>query len=274
MRYNFLLGLLASETFAGSDKCRGLALSGGANYGAWEAGVVWGLTHYGNPEDFKWNIITGVSAGGINTAATTVWNVGDEVKMAEFLSDAWANLTTQNIWVNWPGGPVAGLLTKQGIFDTSPAIEFFTNLLGPFGTFSDRQFAIASANVDTGDYEIFTQDNIAFEDIATIAMASGSIPTVFPNQHYKGMNLMDGGTIWDVNVDSAVNACLNMGYSQEDIIIDTLVCSYTEMPTETDVGNTVNNFAQSFHIHGALNNGDAIAEQERAYPNVNYRYYI
>ena len=85
---------------------------------------------------------------------------------------------------------------------------------------------------------------------------------------------MDGGTIWDVNVDSAVNACLNMGYSQEDIIIDTLVCSYTEMPTETDIGNTVNNFAQSFHIHGALNNGDAVAAQERAYPNVNYRYYF
>ena len=138
MRYNFLLGLLASETVAGSDKCRGLALSGGANYGAWEAGVVWGLTHYGNPEDFKWNVITGVSAGGINTAATTVWNVGDEVKMSEFLSDAWANLRSSDIWVNWPGGPVAGLLTKQGIFDTSPAIEFFTNLLSPFGAFSDR----------------------------------------------------------------------------------------------------------------------------------------
>ena len=70
---------------------------------------------------------------------------------------------------------------------------------------------------------------------------------------------MDGGTIWDVNVDSAVNACLDMGYSQEDIIIDTLICSYTEMPTETDTGNTVNNVAQSFHIHSALNSGDAVA---------------
>jgi predicted acylesterase/phospholipase RssA len=69
-------------------------MSGGANYGAWEAGILWGLTHYGNPEDFAWDIITGVSAGAINTAATVMFNVGDEVKMSEFLSDSWASLTT------------------------------------------------------------------------------------------------------------------------------------------------------------------------------------
>ena len=89
MRYNFLLSIISSQVYADSNKCRGLALSGGANYGAWEAGVVWGFVHYGNPEDFAWDVVTGVSAGGINTAATAGFNVGDEVKMSEFLSDAW-----------------------------------------------------------------------------------------------------------------------------------------------------------------------------------------
>ena len=51
-------------------------MSGGGNVGAWEAGVVWGLTHYGNPEDFRWNVVSGVSAGSFNTAFTSVWNVG------------------------------------------------------------------------------------------------------------------------------------------------------------------------------------------------------
>ena len=94
MRHNFILDALATEAFASSDKCRALAMSGGANYGAWEAGILWGLTHYGNPEDYAWDVITGVSAGAINTAATVVFNVGDEVKMSEFLSDSWASLTT------------------------------------------------------------------------------------------------------------------------------------------------------------------------------------
>ena len=87
-------------------------MSGGANYGSWEAGVIWGLTHYGNPEDYAWNVITGVSAGAINTAATVMFDVGDEVKMTEFVSDTWTILTTHDIWVEWPEGPVAGLLNK------------------------------------------------------------------------------------------------------------------------------------------------------------------
>ena len=62
------------------------------------------------------------------------------------------------------------------------------------------------------NYEVFTKERVALNDMPVIAMASGSIPTVFPNQHYKGMNLMDGGTIWDVNIDSAVNICLDMGF--------------------------------------------------------------
>jgi len=84
---------------AGSDgKCRGLALSGGANKGAWEVGVLWGLLHYGNPSDYEWDIISGVSAGSINAAGLSVFEMGDEVAMTEFVSKAWENLQTHNIW--------------------------------------------------------------------------------------------------------------------------------------------------------------------------------
>ena len=63
--------------------------AGGANNGAWEAGVLWGLVHYGNPSDFTWNVVTGVSAGAINTGAVVVFAPGDEVAMTEFLSLSW-----------------------------------------------------------------------------------------------------------------------------------------------------------------------------------------
>ena len=36
--------------------------------GAWEAGVLWGLVNNGDPNDFAYDVITGVSAGAINTA--------------------------------------------------------------------------------------------------------------------------------------------------------------------------------------------------------------
>lgn len=73
--------LFAAERHSTDGKCRALALSGGANYGSWEAGVMWGLVHYGDSADFAWDVITGVSAGAINVAATAVFATGDEVDM-------------------------------------------------------------------------------------------------------------------------------------------------------------------------------------------------
>lgn len=49
-----------------AKSCTGLALSGGGSNGAWEMGVLWGFMHYGDPADFKYDVVTGISAGSIN----------------------------------------------------------------------------------------------------------------------------------------------------------------------------------------------------------------
>ena len=41
-----------TDELSSDGKCRALVLSGGANNGIWEAGVLYGLVHYGNPEDY------------------------------------------------------------------------------------------------------------------------------------------------------------------------------------------------------------------------------
>ena len=52
--------------------CKALVLSGGSNNGAWEIGVLWGLVHYGDPTDFYWDVVSGISAGAINAAGIVV----------------------------------------------------------------------------------------------------------------------------------------------------------------------------------------------------------
>jgi len=59
--------LMGATVSAGDKKCRALVLSGGGTNGAWEAGVIWGLTHYGDPTDYYYDVHTGVSAGSVNT---------------------------------------------------------------------------------------------------------------------------------------------------------------------------------------------------------------
>ena len=81
-----------------TTKCRALVLSGGSNNGAWEAGVIWGLVHYGEPTDYTWDVVTGVSAGAINTSGIATWAPGTETEMTEWLSNQWVQMRSEDVW--------------------------------------------------------------------------------------------------------------------------------------------------------------------------------
>jgi len=100
-------------------------LSGGGAFGTYETGVVWGLLHYGNPDDYRWDVFTGISAGSINAGMFAVWEKGMEVEMSENVSYMCTLTTpgdTMNEWDSVPlmPGPVEGLLYHKGLFDESP----------------------------------------------------------------------------------------------------------------------------------------------------------
>lgn len=52
---------------------------------------------------------------------------------------------TENIWVQWPEGPVLALFNKQGMLDTRPAVDFLTNLVAPFSEIR-RRFTVAAVD--------------------------------------------------------------------------------------------------------------------------------
>ena len=83
----------ASSLVEAANTCTALVMSGGGSNGAWEAGVIWGLVHYGNPKDFEWDVVSGVSAGSINSIGIGVWAPGEEVQGSEALVDIWNSLT-------------------------------------------------------------------------------------------------------------------------------------------------------------------------------------
>ena len=106
--------MLATET----KKCRGLVLSGGSNKAVWEAGVIWGLLHYGDPEEFAWDVISGISAGALNTGLMSVWAQGDEFAMSENLSAQWASITSDTtLFTTWGGEPPTIENIKKSIPD-------------------------------------------------------------------------------------------------------------------------------------------------------------
>ena len=67
-----------------------------------------------------------------------------------------------------------------------------------------RRFAVGAVDTNTGDFIVMDQTNTVIEDLAQSALSSGSIPAVFPPQHLNGYVFMDGGTVWNTNLNSAV----------------------------------------------------------------------
>jgi len=261
----------AGEAFAALDdgKCRGLVLSGGSNYGSWEVGVVWGLTHYGNPEDYYWDVVSGISAGAINTAATTPFAPEEVVEMTEFMSDSWASLTNDMIWHQNPGTTEELLFDSPSFLDDEPAVDFMTSILSPFTEGIKKRFTIGAVDVGTGQFVTFNQTNTEFSEVPRAAMSSGSIPIAFAPQHFKGHILMDGGTVWNVNIDSAIKQCTDAGFAPEDIILDVLVCEVLKLDSADQVSSSaISNFSRSRDIQKFYRDTDSIFSQLNAYPEV------
>ena len=107
-------------TNASQKVCRALVMSGGANKGAYEAGVIYGLAHELNPEDVAYDVLSGVSAGALNAGALSVWDKMDTVKSSEWLVDIWMSLTNDQVYKNWEGGLAHGFYNESGVLDNSP----------------------------------------------------------------------------------------------------------------------------------------------------------
>ena len=121
--------------------------------------------HEGNPDDFQWDVVSGISGGAINACGMSVWAKEDGLAMSEWLSNEWENvLRTHEVWKWWPGGIIAGLTTKPSLVDDTPLTEFIaTNLFGAFPNGVQRYSMIGSVNANNGDYKSWKLDEIAPE---------------------------------------------------------------------------------------------------------------
>ena len=61
---------------------------------------------------------------------------------------------------------------------------------------------VSCVDVNTGNYHLMDE---TVDDIVKAVISSASIPFAFPNQKWPdGVICMDGGTVWNLNLVSAV----------------------------------------------------------------------
>lgn len=265
------LGCLSSTAQA---VCRAAAFSGGGAKGAYEAGVVYGFNHNDKmtPADFAWDVVTGVSAGALNSAGISLWEPSQGKEMSEWLQTTWLSLTDASVYVNWPGGFVQGVTTESGVFDNTPLLNLITGFFTQFKTLK-RKTVVSSVDVNTGQYVTFDETH-PYSDLPLLTVASASIPFIFPHRHYGDHILMDGGTVWNTNLVSAVDKCKAMGHEDSDIILDIVMCGHPTIDEKTSTGNAISNYLRYYNIDSYYSGINDVLEFKKARPNVQYRYLV
>ena len=81
---------------------------------------------------------------------------------------------------------------------------------------------MATCDANTGNYVLFDEKTDKAY-LPTAAVASSSVPFIFPSKKYKNMTLVDGGIIWNLNIDSAVEKCRQIVDDDSQIVIDVII---------------------------------------------------
>ena len=85
---------------------------------------------------------------------------------------------------------------------------------------------------------------------------------------------MDGGTVWNTNLVSAVERCREVVDDDSKITLDILVCDDNQLQDWTSENNAVSNYLRFKSIKDYHNAIDDIEEFSKAFPKVNFRYYL
>eukprot|EP00761_Pharyngomonas_kirbyi_P011414 gb/GECH01011439.1/.p1 GENE.gb/GECH01011439.1/~~gb/GECH01011439.1/.p1 ORF type:complete len:314 (+),score=78.89 gb/GECH01011439.1/:1-942(+) len=199
-------------------KCHAIALGGGGDRGAYEAGAVSALVENLSKEDVEWTVVSGISAGSLNAAGISMFKVGDEKSAANFLLERWKTISKDDVYKNWAGSIVEGFFVKSGLFNTSPLYSYLQKMLDSSRIRnSGRQLVIGATDISTYRYTEFNQTD---PNIPLACLASSAVPGVFPVVD-KGSNAyVDGGVTYMTPVSSAIQECQKHG---DEVTVDVIL---------------------------------------------------
>lgn len=193
--------------------------------------------------------------------------------MVDFLLEMWSSITTSDILELWPGGLIAGATWERSLVSNEPLRHLLEAQIG--GKHIERHFIVGTADANNAEYVVYDyppSDEIP-DDIIDTLIASAAIDGVFPPVLRDGRTLVDGGSIWNANIISAVEKCRDMGFEDKDIIIDYILCSGSEIGgADTSDYHTLKHIVHAWNIRSYYSSMGDVERTKIFYPDVQFRY--
>lgn len=165
--------------------------------------------------------------------------------MTESVSEFLLQWPPANLNKKWPGHTkkipyiVDALVNHSGIIDNSGIHDYFNDYFASNFEKIEKKIVISAGDVNTGEYVPFTEAE-GFENLGWLIQASTSCPPT-PPTIYKDKLLMDGGTIWNIDIDYALDRCREVVADDEHIIMDIIITNYESFGDIETTGTTREN---------------------------------
>lgn len=198
--------------------CKILSLSGGGSYGAFEAGIV---SHLIEDNKGGWDLITGVSAGSINSAYFSTIAVEDEDKYVDLYKELWVNLNSSAVY------SYEFFINGLSVFNTKPLKKTLTNIFQNKKPI--RPVIISATSLKTSKATIFDNKDIHKYGYVDILLSSAAIPVLFNPHEFLDDIFVDGGLTSNVILNEGINYCLD-NFPEEKIFIDVILCGHVLDP--------------------------------------------
>jgi predicted acylesterase/phospholipase RssA len=207
LKFIFSTILLTSFSLA----CNVLTLSGGGAYGSFEAGVISKLFESGSTYD----IITGVSAGSLNTAYLSSIKSGEEKYHTLEFKNLWTSIKTNDILHK------VYFLNGLSLYDNKPVKTKLNEIFSNITTI--RDIKIGATSLIDGTSRVFNKNDILNYGLVDILMSSIAIPIALPPYPFLNDIFVDGGLTSNVLLNEGINYCVD-NFPLENIYVDVIVC--------------------------------------------------
>jgi predicted acylesterase/phospholipase RssA len=259
-----------------TGKCHALALSSGDEAAAYQAGALKGIVSSPelNATDWAYDSVSGVSGGALNAVLMASFEKGDEVNAVDRMEKFWTDASNTKLYKNWLGGITRGLFFEGGLYNSAPLEDFlkkeFTNLT------MHRKLDIGIVDVLDGSYKDFSDTNVTQgENLVDAMYASMSFAGFFPPADVLGSSWFDGSAVWDIDIFSAINRCTDLGFKNEDIIVDVIMTSSANLKdVQAEDYKSIGMLFRYLEISSFYNSMDGLLRAKFAYNGVDFRWII
>lgn len=211
-----ILLLSVLGVYSQSTQCRVLAIGGGTEMGAYEAGAIIGLINNLPSGNAQWDVVTGIGLGALNAIVVGQYPKGQEAAAASQLFNFWSNFTYGQVYNDWIGGLITGLLYESGLYDSAPLKKTLTKLAP--NKFS-RWVNVGATDLISGNFVAFNSSGQTLANMITGALSSASEPGILPFVSYNKMQLVSGVLKFGLDILDGVNGCQQLGFTPSQTVV-------------------------------------------------------